>query len=199
MVLSLFGNCLNYAVVRSGVFWENSLGMLSAHSGVDCSLMVYILASSTSSIGVMADIAWVLGTGIFHKNKTKEKLKFPKVACCHSCFFRSFMVVNFFFLLLLLFPISAFVCEEESDAAQEISFGSLCFSPYKQENCSHQTSQIILRWQKVCDTYTKTGIRKQSGRDAVSTLTRHWCYLMGSSSQTYWESIYFTSTSCIRS
>lgn len=81
-------------------------------------------------------MAWVLGTEIFHKNKTtKEKLKFPKVARCHSCFFRSYMVVDFFFLflLLLLFPISAFFSEDKSYAAQEISFGSLCFSPYKRE------------------------------------------------------------------
>lgn len=90
-------------------------------------------------------MSWILGIEISHKNKrTKEKLKFSKAAHCHSCFC---VVVNFFFLflLLLLFLVSAFFSEEESDTAQEIFFLEFSAFPLTNENCSNQTSQIILQ------------------------------------------------------
>lgn len=113
--------------MHPGVFRENCLGAFSGHCIV-CSITFFIL---DFSVDVMVNMSWILGIEISHKNKrTKEKLKFPKAAHCHSCFC---VVVNFFFLflLLLLFLVSAFFSEEESDIAQEIFFGVLCFSPYK--------------------------------------------------------------------
>jgi len=77
--------------------------MLSGYLCMVCSLLICIL---DFSVGVVVDMAWILGVEIFHKSKkTKEKLKFPKVACYHSCFFRTSMVVNFFFVsLAVTFP-----------------------------------------------------------------------------------------------
>lgn len=43
----------------------------------------------------------------------------------------------------VLLLVSLFCSEDESDAVREISFG--CFCLYKQEDCSHQTSQLILQ------------------------------------------------------
>lgn len=146
--------------MHSGVFWENCLGVFSGHSCIVCSITFCIL---DFSVDVVVNAAWILGTNTSHK---RTNWNFPKVSHCCCYFCRSFVFVFFFLvLLLLLFPVSAFFLEEESITSQEIFFGVPAF-PLTNKNCSYETSQTILWWQKVCGAYievvyTRTGVRRR--------------------------------------
>lgn len=153
------------AVVHSGVFWENCLGGFSGHSYIVCSIAFCIL---DFSLFVIVNMAWILGTEISHK-RTKEKLKFPQSFPLPFLLLQKLYGSQFLFFCFscCCFSQSLLSSRKGSQTAREIFLEFSAF-PLTNENCSNQTSQIILQWQKVRDTYTRTAIRTQSRGGAVS-------------------------------